>query len=82
MKVSLTPETAINTFVKCKKEGKQIPEEVLESIKGYKKWGENQLKGLLNASAYYPEILLENGMEDTILQLLKKFKERIVPTKK
>jgi hypothetical protein len=81
MKQSITPESAMRAFVNCKKEGKDIPADVLESIKNYRKWGENSLIGLLNTSAYYPEIFLEENMEATINALLKKFKDRIVAHK-
>ncbi len=81
MKQGTTPEKAIMTFVNCKKEGKEIPTDVLESIRNYRKWGENSLIGLLNTSAYYPEIFFEENMENTINALLKKFKDRIVAHK-
>ena len=81
MKQLMTPETAIQTFMNCQKEGKQIPETVMESLHNYRNWGENQLIGLLNASAYFPDLLFEAGMEDTIQTLLKKFQDRIVPSR-
>ena len=55
MKYLLSPEAAIDTFIKSKKENKDVPENVLESLRNYKKWGQNSLTGLLNASAYFPE---------------------------
>ncbi len=79
MKKMITPETAMETFMKCKRENAEVPAEVLESLRNYKKWDENSLKGLLNASAYFPDILIEEGMEAKINQILADFKKRIVP---
>ena len=78
MKLTLTPETAIETFIKGKKENSSIPEEVYQTFKNYKKWNENALKGIINASAYYPEILTEENMEENIFKLLAEFKKREV----
>lgn len=78
MKYFLSPETAIDTFIKSKKENLQVPEKVLESIRNYKKWGQSSLTGLLNASAYFPEILIEEKMEENIYKLLAESKKAIV----
>ncbi|MCB1189189.1 MAG: hypothetical protein H7A23_04065 [Leptospiraceae bacterium] len=78
MKYFISAESAIDNFIKCKKEGKEVSKEVIESIKNYKKWREPSLIGLLNASAYYPEILLEKDMEAEITKLLEKFQKSIV----
>ena len=75
LKYLLSPEAAIDTFIKSKKEKKDVPENVLESIRNYKKWGQSSLTGLLNASAYFPEILLEEKMEENIYKLLAEFKK-------
>ncbi len=75
MKYLLSPEAAIDTFIKSKKENKDVPENVLESLRNYKKWGQNSLTGLLNASAYFPEILIEEKMEENIYKLLAEFKK-------
>lgn len=79
MKHILTAEAAIDAFVKCKKANTEVPKEVLESIRKYRKWQENALIGLLNASAYYPEILLEENMEAEIMKLLDEYQKRIIP---
>ena len=81
MKAFMTPESAIETFIKCKKENSQIPEAVIESLKNYKNWSENSLKGLLNASAFYPDLLIEANMEDNIKKQIEVFKSRIVPSR-
>lgn len=78
MKINLTPESAIDSFVKCKKENSSVPNEVFETFKNYKKWNENALKGIINASAYYPEILTEENMEENIFKILAEFKKREV----
>lgn len=75
MKYLLSPEAAIDTFVRSKKENKDVPENVLESLRNYKKWGSSSLNGLLNASAYFPEILIEENMEENIYKLLAEFKK-------
>lgn len=75
MKYLLSPETAIDTFIKCKKENKPVPDNVTESLRNYKRWGQNSLTGLLNASAYFPEILIEANMEENIYKLLAEFKQ-------
>lgn len=75
----MTPETAVQTFINCKKENKPIPQEVLDTIRTYKTWKENSLIGLLNASGYYPDILIEENMEENIKTLLAEYKKRIVP---
>lgn len=82
MKKIMTAESAIDTFIKCKKEGKETPDGVIESLRNYRKWRESSLKGLLNASAYFPEILIEPDMEQNILKLIEDFKKRLVPHKK
>lgn len=64
--------------MKCKRENEEVPKEVIDSLKNYKKWREPSLIGLLNASAYFPEILIEEGMEENIHKLLEKFKKSIV----
>jgi hypothetical protein len=51
----------------------------LDTIKTYKTWKENSLIGLLNASGYYPDILIEENMEENIKQLLEEYKKRIIP---
>ena len=78
MKYYMSAESAIESFIKCRQENKEIPKEVLESIKNYKRWREPSLHGLLNASAYYPEILVEKDMEENIKKLLDKFQKSIV----
>ena len=80
-KAFVTPDNAVETFINCKKENKEIPESVYESLKNYKTWSENSLKGLLNTSAYYPDILIEENMEQGILAQIQKFKDRIVPSR-
>lgn len=82
MKQFMTAESAIDTFIKCKKEGKEIPQAVFESLRNYRKWKESSLQGLINASAYFPEIFIEAGMEENTEKLLEDFKKRIVPHKK
>lgn len=79
IEVNMTPETAITTFINCKKQNQEIPTEVIECIRGYKKWKENSLIALLNASGYYPDILLETDMEENINKLLEEYKKRIIP---
>ncbi|MDX1958242.1 MAG: hypothetical protein SFU98_06695 [Leptospiraceae bacterium] len=79
LKSRMTPEAAIEAFIRCAQNSEELPQEVADSIGNYRNWGENQLKGLLNASAYYPELLYEENMEKTILELLEGFKKRIVP---
>lgn len=80
-KAFMTPESAMETFIKCKKENSEIPESVYESLRNYKNWPENSLKGLLNSSAYYPDILVDPDMEQGILKQLGEFKSRIVPAR-
>ncbi|EPG65210.1 hypothetical protein ACE5IS_06015 [Leptospira wolffii] len=74
----LTPIKAVDTFVKCKKEGAPVPVAVWDTLRTYSKWNQVELTGLLNASAYYPEILFESGMEKNIAGLLSSFQDRIV----
>jgi hypothetical protein len=81
LKILLTPETAIDSFVKLRKTNSEIPVAIYESIRGYKKWNENALKGLINASGYFPEILFEEDMEKNIYVLLSDIKKREVPSK-
>ncbi|MCB1159448.1 MAG: hypothetical protein H7A25_25255 [Leptospiraceae bacterium] len=78
MKNQMTPESAIAAFIQSEKEGTELPSTALESIQNYQNWGEVALKGLLNTSAYYPKILLEEDMERKIIQLLEGFKARQV----
>jgi hypothetical protein len=80
-KQKITAETAIESFIRCKKNNEVVPNDVLDSIKGYSNWSENQLKGILNASAYFPEILTEENMEANILKLIENEKKRIIPTR-
>jgi hypothetical protein len=80
MKAYMTPESAVETFIKCKKENTAVPESVYESFKNYKKWSENSLKGLLNASAYYPDII-DATMEEGINNQIAEFKKRVVPSR-
>lgn len=75
MKYLLSPEAAVDSFIRAKKENKPVPDNVMESLRNYKKWGQNSLTGLLNASAYFPEILIEDKMEETIYKLLSDFKK-------
>jgi len=75
LKYLISPESAIDTFIKCRKENTPIPDNVIESIRNYKRWGQNSLTGLLNASAYFPEILIEENMEENIYKLLAEFKQ-------
>ncbi len=75
MKYLLSPEAAVDSFIRAKKENKPVPDNVMESLRNYKKWGQNSLTGLLNASAYFPEILIEDKMEETIYKLLADFKK-------
>ncbi|PJZ24093.1 hypothetical protein CH352_00125 [Leptospira hartskeerlii] len=74
----LTPIKAIDTFVKCKKEGERIPVLVWDSLRTYQKWNQVELTGLLNASAYFPDILFEKDMEKKIQHRLDEFNSRIV----
>ncbi|TGK02974.1 hypothetical protein EHQ53_05775 [Leptospira langatensis] len=79
MKIKLlTPIKAVDTFVKCKKEGERIPILVWDSLRTYPKWNEVELTGLLNASSYFPDILFERDMEQKIIARLEEFKSRIV----
>jgi hypothetical protein len=75
LKYLLSPEAAVDSFIKSKKENKQVPDNVMESLRNYKRWGQNSLTGLLNASAYFPEILIEEKMEENIYKLLAEFKK-------
>ncbi|PJZ69944.1 hypothetical protein CH373_13140 [Leptospira perolatii] len=75
---SLTPIRAIETFIRCKKEGTQVPFLVWDTIKTYQKWNQIELTGLINASVYYPELLFEPGMEERIAKRMDDFKKRIV----
>ena len=75
MKYLLSPEAAVDSFIRAKKENKPVPDNVMESLRNYKKVGQNSLTGLLNASAYFPEILIEDKMEETIYKLLSDFKK-------
>jgi len=80
MKFILSPEAAIDAFVKAKKDNHEVPKEVLKALNNYKNWRPDSLKGLLNASGYYPEILIEEDMEKKILILLDRFKKTTAPT--
>jgi hypothetical protein len=75
LKYLISPEAAIDAFIKAKKENKPVPENAMESLRNYKNWGQNSLTGLLNSSAYFPEILIEDKMEETIYKLLSEFKK-------
>ena len=72
----LTPTKALNIFSDCKKNEQEVPKEVLDVIKTYRKWNEFELVSLKNLSAYYPDIFLEDDMEDNIEQLLVIIKKR------
>lgn len=80
-KAYMTPESAMESFIKCKKENREIPEAVFDSLRNFHTWSENSLKGLLNASAYYPDILIEPDMEQAVLKLIEGFKSRVVPSR-
>lgn len=79
MKNIMTAEAAMDAFINCKKTNTEVPKEVMEAIRNYPKWQENSLIGLLNASAYFPDILFEDGMEEKINKLLDDYKKKIVP---
>jgi hypothetical protein len=79
--LALTPTRAVQLYIDGKKSGTALAPEVTSVIKTYRKWRENELIGLLNASGYYPEIFYEDGMEDTIHKLLAVFKSKHVPHK-
>ena len=81
MKAIITPESAIDSYIKCKKEGKEISQDILDTILNYRKWHESALKGLINASGFYPDILLEPDMEENIYKILAEFKSREVERK-
>ncbi len=74
----LTPIKSVDTFVKCKKEGAPIPVAVWDTLRTYPRWNEVELTGLLNASAYFPDIFFEKNMEKKIQTILDEFKSRIV----
>jgi hypothetical protein len=80
-KRKMTPESAVQTFIDCKKNQTEIPDEVSALLKDLSGWSENSLKGLLNASAYYPDILDSPNREKEILSKIEDFKKRIVPVK-
>ncbi|WCL51286.1 hypothetical protein [Leptospira sp. GIMC2001] len=80
-KQTTTPTKAVQSFINAKKSGNEPSEDSLSVIRNYRKWKEPELIGLLNASGYYPEILVEDGMEQSIASLLQKFKDRQVPHK-
>lgn len=77
----LTPTRAVQLYIDNKKSETTVSPEVYSVIKTYRKWRENELIGLLNASGYYPEIFYEEGMEQTINKLLANFKSKHVPHK-
>ncbi|MDF3818540.1 hypothetical protein P3G55_01435 [Leptospira sp. 96542] len=77
----MTPTKTVQTFIDAKKGNTEPDKAVWESLKQYRKWNEPELIGLRNASAYFPDIYFEEGMDKTIADLLAKFKERIVPHK-
>ncbi len=77
----MTPTRTVQAFIDAKKENKAPSSEVIQSLKSYRKWNEPELIGLRNASAYYPDIYIEPGMDETIRKLLETIKERIVPHK-
>ncbi|MCB1143531.1 MAG: hypothetical protein H7A24_11415 [Leptospiraceae bacterium] len=75
----MTPESAVQKFIDSKKNQTEVSEEVFETLRDFEKWEENSLIGLLNASAYYPDIYIVEDMEKKILARLEHFKKRIVP---
>jgi hypothetical protein len=79
--VSMTPTRTVQAFIDAKKENKTPSNEILNSLRGYRSWNEPDLIGLRNASAYFPDIYFEPGMDETISLCLQKFKNRIVPHK-
>lgn len=79
--LTITPIRAVQSFIDAKKNGENPPQEALSVIKNYRKWKDLELIGLRNASAYYPDIYFEEGMDETIENLLQVFKSREVPHK-
>lgn len=77
----ITPTRAVQSFIDAKKEGREPDPEVLEVIRTYRTWRPPELIGLRNASAYYPDIYFEDGMDEVIESLLNEFKAREVPHK-
>jgi hypothetical protein len=77
----MTPTRTVQSFLEAKKQSMPIPDEVWESLKGFRKWSEPELIGLRNASFYTPEIFFEDGMDAEIERLLARFRSRIVPHK-
>ncbi len=75
----LTPTRAVQSFIDCKKDHLEVPEQVLTALKTFRKWNEVELLGLKNASAYFPEIYIQEGMEEEITNLIQKFHNRQVP---
>lgn len=75
----LTPTRAVQSFIDCKKDHLDVPETVLETIRSFRKWNEIELLGLKNASAYFPDIYFQEGMEQEITTLIQKFHGRQVP---
>ncbi|EQA34843.1 hypothetical protein LEP1GSC047_1622 [Leptospira inadai serovar Lyme str. 10] len=74
----LTPTKAVETFIKCKKDNAPVPFTVWDTLKTYSTWNQVELTGLINASAYFPDILFEKGMEAKIQSILDRFNKRIV----
>ncbi|WP_411824504.1 hypothetical protein [Leptospira sp. 'Mane'] len=77
----MTPTRAVQSFINSKKEGIEVPASTLESIRGFRKWKEPELIGLRNASSYFPDIYIEQGMEEEITRLLEIVKNRNVAHK-
>lgn len=74
----MTPTRAVETFIRSKKNGEPIQDEVFLVLDSFQSWNEIELTGLLNASFYFPEILSEFRTETAINDLLEKFRQRIV----
>ncbi|TGK28173.1 hypothetical protein EHQ12_12915 [Leptospira gomenensis] len=77
-KKPMTPTRAVETFIRNKKNGEPIPEEVFLVLDSFPSWNEIELTGLLNASFYFPDLFSEFRTEKAINDLLEKFKQRIV----
>lgn len=75
----LTPTRAVQSFIDCKKDHIEVPEQVLITLRTFNKWNEVELLGLKNASAYFPDIYIQDGMEEEITALIQKFHARQVP---
>lgn len=77
----MTPTRAVQTFIDAKKAGREIPADCLVALRSYKQWKEHELLAVLNASGYYPDILIEPDMEANIHKRLEWFKSRLVDHK-